>query len=389
MKNICIVTATRAEYGILKPIIKKISLCQEMNLELVVTGTHLSPEFGLTYTEILEDGFEISEKIENVLSSDTPSAISKSMGITLISFSDYLKRKNIDLIVLLGDRYEIFAVAIAAANEKIPIAHLHGGEITEGALDESYRHAISKLSTLHLTSTEEYKHRVMQLGESPYRVHNVGSLGVENVKNESLMTKEELETSLNIPITDRFAIVTFHPETLSNALTINQIEQLLEAIKNNNDFQYIFTKANSDSEGRLINMKIEEFVKDNDNCFLFSSLGMKRYLSLLQYATFVLGNSSSGIIEVPSFKIPTIDIGNRQKGRVSAKSVHHVNCVSKEIDSAIKYVQTQNFRLSKLNGDNPYEGVETSEKILKIFKSFLSEDRKGIKKTFYDWSFSE
>lgn len=380
MKRICVLTATRAEYGLLKRVICKLRQEDYFDVRVVVTGAHLSPEFGLTYKEIEEDGIAIDEKIEILLSSDSPAAVTKSMGLAMIGFADYLERLKPDLLLVLGDRYETLAVCCAAMNQRIPIAHLYGGETTEGAVDEAMRHAITKMSYLHFTSTESYRKRVIQMGEEPNRVFNVGSLGVENVLKEKLLTKLELEESLNWKLNMPYAVVTFHPVTLEEQTAEKQIIALLTAINRNPQYHYLFTKGNADCDGRIINQRIDEFVSQHNNCRVFVSLGMKRYLSAVKYASFVIGNSSSGIIEVPSFKIPTINIGDRQKSRIQADSIKNCAATSLEIDQCIKSIKTVKIRYLA----NPYEKKNVATFIVKTIKNILIEDKISIKKKFYD-----
>lgn len=383
-KIISILTATRAEYGLLKPIIYKLNNIEELDVRIVVTGAHLSPEFGLTYREIEQDGFRIDEKIEILLSSDTPSSISKSMGIAMISFADYFKSLNPDLLIVLGDRYETLAVAITAMNQRIPIAHLYGGETTEGAVDESIRHAITKLSYLHFTSTEDYRCRVIQLGEQPDRVFNVGAIGIENIFNEKLLNKDELEIAINFKLDRPYAIVTFHPVTLDEASTENQFQALLDVCENHKEINFIFTKANADSDGRIINQMIDLFVEKNDNAVAFFSLGMKRYISALKYCSLVIGNSSSGLIEAPSFGIPTINIGDRQKGRLQADSTINCKALKEDIEKAIGVALSNDFKIKASKVINPYGDGNTSEKIVNIITEFVLNDRIELKKQFFD-----
>ncbi len=311
-KKIIVVTATRAEYGLLKPIIKKLKQSEYFQVEPAATGMHLSSEFGSTYREIEEDGIQIDNNIEILLSSDTPVAMSKTMGLALISFSEYFDKSKPDAIMVLGDRYETLAVCCAAMNGRILIFHLHGGETTEGAIDEAIRHAITKMSFLHFTSTETYRKRVIQMGEDPDRVFNVEAVGVENVLHEELLSKNELEKLLQLNLSRSYAVVTFHPVTLEN----DSVEaQLLDE---HSEYLYICTKANADAGGRKINQMLDDYAAQRENIAVYESLGMKRYLSAVKYAAMVIGNSSSGIIEVPSFRIPTINIGDRQKGRIQA-----------------------------------------------------------------------
>ena len=317
MKKVCIVTGTRAEYGLLKPIISKVHNSKELNLQLVVTGMHLSTEFGLTYQEIEEDGYPITAKIEMLLSSDTAIGVTKSMGVALIGFADYFETHKPDIVIILGDRYEMLMAASAAMVARIPIAHIHGGELTEGLIDEAIRHSITKMSHLHFTATQEYRNRVIQMGEQPQNVYNVGALGVESIKSLPLMTKEALEGSLHFTFDKPTVMVTYHPVTLENMSSGQQFRNILDVVEKHIELKVIFTKANSDPFGRIINEMIDEFVGINrDRCAVFTSLGQLRYLSVLQFCVAVMGNSSSGIIEVPSFGIPTINIGDRQRGRV-------------------------------------------------------------------------
>lgn len=383
-KIISILTATRAEYGLLKPIISKLNTIKEFDVRIVATGAHLSPEFGLTYQEIEKDGFKIDEKIEILLSSDTPSSISKSMGLAMISFADYFEKLSPDLLVVLGDRYETLAVATTAMNQRIPIAHLYGGETTEGAIDESVRHAITKLSYLHFTSTDEYRNRVIQLGEHPGRVYNVGAIGIENILNENLLLKEELENDLEISLSKPYAVVTFHPVTLENNSSEKQIESLLEVCKEYKNLSFIFTKANADAEGRIINQYIDRYAQYNDNISAFTSLGMRRYLSTLKYCLMVIGNSSSGLLEAPSFGIPTINIGDRQKGRIQADSVINCEPIKGDITKSINLALSDEFVQKAKKTVNPYGNGDTSNKVVEVIKDYLLNDKIDLKKKFYD-----
>ncbi|GEN57111.1 UDP-N-acetyl glucosamine 2-epimerase [Halolactibacillus alkaliphilus] len=383
-KLISILTATRAEYGLLKPIILKLNKVKEFDVRVVATGAHLSPEFGLTYQEIERDGFAIDKKIDILLSSDTPSSISKSMGLAMISFADYFEKLNPDLLIVLGDRYETLAVATTAMNQRIPIAHLYGGETTEGAIDESIRHAITKLSYLHFTSTNEYRNRVIQLGENPERVYNVGAIGIENILNEKLLQKEELENELNISLSKPYAVVTFHPVTLEENSSEKQIESLLEVCKKYNNLDFIFTKANADAEGRIINQFIDRYAKDNDNIFAYASLGMKRYLSALKYCRMVIGNSSSGLVEAPSFSIPTVNIGDRQKGRMQASSVINCEPTQLSIHQALGLALSDKFAHETKKTVNPYGNGDTSNKVVEVIKDCVINNKIDLKKKFYD-----
>lgn len=384
MKKVCIVTGTRAEYGALKPIIQKVHQSDDLELQLVVTGMHLSPEFGLTYHEIEKDNYPIIGKIEMLLSSDTSVGITKSMGIALIGFADYFETYRPDIVVVSGDRYEMLMATSAAMIARIPIAHIHGGEKTEGAVDEAIRHSITKMSHLHFTSTEEYRNRVIQLGEQPETVYNVGALSIECIRKIKLMEKKELEKALDMCFTDHMIMITFHPVTLENLTSEKQFQNILDVIDRHPELSVIFTKANSDTDGRIINRMIDDYVAANyDRCRAYTSLGQLRYLSALQYCVAVMGNSSSGMIEVPSFGIPTINIGDRQKGRMCAESVISCGNSVQEIDSALGKAMSSEFRDGIADIRNPYEKEGTSDTIMKILKDALN---KGInlKKQFYD-----
>lgn len=383
-KIISILTATRAEYGLLKPIITKLNEIVDFDVRIVATGAHLSPEFGSTYQEIEKDGFKIDEKIEILLSSDTPASISKSMGLAMISFADYFAKLNPDLLIVLGDRYETLAVALTAMNQRIPIAHLYGGETTEGAIDESIRHAITKLSYLHFTSTEVYRSRVIQLGEHPDRVFNVGAIGIENILHEKLLSKEELAKELQMDLSRPYAVVTFHPVTLETMSSKMQIEALLDVCSEHKDMSFIFTKGNADAEGRLINQLIEKYAKENDNIIFFTSLGMVKYLSAVKYSSMVVGNSSSGIVEAPSFGIPTINIGDRQKGRLQATSIINCEPIKEKIKEAIDKALTDSFMKTARESVNPYGNGDTSNKIINTVKDFVFNEKIDLKKKFYD-----
>lgn len=389
MKKICIVTGTRAEYGLLKPIIDKIYRSDDTELQLVVTGMHLSGEFGLTYREIEEDGYPIKAKIEMLLSSDTAVGITKSMGIALLGFADYFDANRPDMVVILGDRYEMLTTAAAAMIAGIPIAHVHGGEKTEGAIDEAIRHSITKMSRLHFTTTEEYRRRVIQLGEQPGTVYNVGALGIENIKKVKLMDKRELEDSLGFQFTDHTIMLTYHPVTLETQTSEQQFRNVLDVIDKRKELSVIFTKANSDTDGRIINRMIDDFVAENsDRCIMFTSLGQLRYLSALQFCMAVVGNSSSGIIEAPSFHIPTVNIGIRQQGRVRADSVIDCGNKTQEIMEAIDKAEAMYGEGTLNTVVNPYEKENTSQVIYQKIVEYLKNSDTNIKK-FYDLDWDE
>lgn len=382
MKKICVVTGTRAEYGLLYWLLKEIESDKDLELQLIATGMHLSPEFGLTY-QTIEKEFKINKKIEMLLSSDTSVGISKSMGLAQISFAESYDELKPDVVVVLGDRYEIFSATSAAMIAKIPIAHLHGGEKTEGAFDESIRHSITKMSHLHFTATNEYKNRVIQLGEHPSRVFNVGGMGIENIKRLKLLSKDEFEKSIEFKLNSKNILVTFHPVTLENSTAKEQFQQLLDAIDELEDTNIIFTKANSDTDGRVINQMIDEYVtKNSHKSIVFTSLGQLRYLSALQYVDAVVGNSSSGLAEAPSFKIGTINIGDRQKGRIKASSVIDCEPNKDSILKSFEKLYSKEFPETLKTTINPYGDGCASKKIVEILKSV---DLKNIlKKSFYD-----
>jgi len=383
-KHICILTATRAEYGLLKPIIFKLKEIDRFEVEVVVTGAHLSPEFGLTYQEIENDGIAIGDRIEILLSSDTPSSISKSMGLALIGFADYFSRTKPDLLVVLGDRYETLAVCCAAMNQRIPIAHLYGGETTEGAVDEAIRHAITKMSYLHFTSTETYRNRVIQLGEDPGRVFNVGAIGIENIRKLNLLDRDSLSESLGFSLDKPFAVVTYHPVTLDQNTVQDQISALLTVCARHSELNYLFTKANADSQGRIINRTIDDFVNQHKNCVAYDSLGNLRYLSALKHCTLVMGNSSSGLIEAPSFGIPVINIGDRQKGRIQADSV--INCLPEadDIEKALCLAVSEKTQVRARQVRNPYEKDDVAASIIRQIALALDNQNINLKKKFHD-----
>lgn len=381
--KICIATGTRAEYGLLKPLIEKINVDSDSTLQLLVTGAHLSPEFGLTYKQIEADGFTIDAKVEMLLSSDTPEGVTKSMGLGMIGYADAFKKLNPDLLVILGDRYEMLAVASTALIYKIPIAHISGGDITEGAYDDAIRHSITKMSVLHFTSTEIYRNRVIQLGEQPDRVYNVGAIGLDNFKLLTLLSQSELETELNITFEKYNYLVGFHPETLSGQSAEEQFNELLQAIDSQEDSFFIFTKANADTDGRIINRMMEDYINTHpDKAVFFDSLGSLRYISVMKQVTAVVGNSSSGIVEAPSAPTATINIGDRQKGRIQAESIINCKAYKEDINMSFNKVKSIEFRNIVETVVNPYGDGTASGQIYEILKNIsLNELRQ---KKFYD-----
>lgn len=381
-RRICVITGSRAEYGLLYLLIKRIDKDKDLDLQLVVTGMHLSSNFGMTYKEI-ENDFKISKKIDINLSSDSTLGIINSISIALNSFLKTYNKIKPDIVVILGDRYEIFGAAIAATIARIPIAHIHGGERTEGAFDESMRHSITKMSHFHFAATNEYRNRIIQLGETPSKVFNVGGMGVEYIKKQKLLSKKAFEKSIKFELNKKNLLVTFHPVTLENKASKVQFQELLKAINELNDTNIIFTKTNSDTNGKIINKMIDEFVyRYPEKAKSFFSLGQLRYLSALKHVDACIGNSSSGLLEAPSFKIATINIGDRQKGRIKANSIIDCKPIKKDILSAINKVYSKNFQNLLSSTKNPYDGGESSQKIYKVLKS--SNLKNILKKKFYD-----
>jgi len=380
-RKICIVTGTRAEYGLLYRLMRNIAEDEQLQLQLVVTGMHLSPEFGLTYREIETDGFMIDAKVEMLLSSDTPVGIAKSMGMGIIGFADVLDRLQPDFIVVLGDRYEILAAAQAAMAARIPIAHIAGGDTTEGAFDEAIRHSITKMSHLHFVTNEISAKRVKQMGENPEHVFCVGSPSIDQIKSLKLFTKEELEKELNFTFRSRNILVTFHPATLDQQNPAEQFQEILDGLESfGEDLGIIFTKPNSDTYGRTLIQMIDEYVaKHPRHTCAYTNLGQKRYFSVIEQMDAVLGNSSSGIYEVPSFKKVTINVGERQKGRIQVASI--INCLpeKKAVIDAIKH----SFTIDCSDVVNPYGDGTSSKKILSILKSDFNRNEL-IKKHFFE-----
>lgn len=382
-KKITIVSTTRAEYGILKPLIIKLRNIVNWETQLILTGSHLVPELGSTYLEAEEDQIGIYRKIPINTKGNTDYDASLIMANALIEFGRYFQEEKPDFLFVLGDRTELLAICAAAVNAHIPIAHIHGGELTQGAIDDSIRHAVTKMSYLHFASTEEYRRRIIQMGEEPERVFNVGALGVENILKERLLSREELGKSIDFPTEKDYVIVTFHPVTLEPGTVEEQIQELFLAMRKRNDLFYLITKANADAGGQVINKYMEWETAKYPNMKLMSSLGMKRYLSGVKYARFVLGNSSSGIIEAPSLGIPTVNIGDRQKGRIMADSI--ISC-EPEHQSILNAIE-QAMHMEPGEYHSPYGNGNTSEQIVKILKKFLKKKKIDLKKQFYDISY--
>ncbi len=385
MRKIAIVTGTRAEYGLLYWIIKGVNDVPELQLQLIVTGMHLSHEFGMTVREIEKDGFSIAERVDMLLSSDSEPAIATSMGVGIIGFAKAYERLKPNLLVVLGDRFEIFSAVTAALPFRFPIAHIHGGESSEGAIDESIRHAITKMSHIHFTSTETYRNRVIQMGEPPDRVFCYGAPGIDNINRLKLIKKKQLLVELDIPEDKRLGIVTYHPVTLEKGLSESHIFELLKALKIFTDIYWIFTFPNADNEGRIIIERIKNFVGETENRGkVFKSLGQLRYLSLLKHSDLMVGNSSSGLIEAPSFKLPVVNIGNRQKGRVRGRNIIDVQkCEREFIIKAISKALSEEFKDSLENMKNPYGDGNVSDKIVEVLKTHPLSDI--LQKTFFDY----
>lgn len=374
-RKICIVTGSRSEYGLLYWLMRDIEHDPELCLQTIVTGMHLSPEFGLTWQHIQQDGFQIQQKVEMLLSSDTPIGNAKSLGLGVIGFTDALTQLEPDILVVLGDRFEIMAASQAAMMLRIPIAHIHGGEITEGAIDDAIRHAITKMAHLHFTATETYRKTVIQMGEAPERVFNVGAPGLDHLYRSTLLDKHQLEKDLKFTFGKRNALVTFHPATLSSTTSTEQFQQLLQALDQFSDLHIIFTYPNADADHQSIILMIKQYQQRFPRrVTAFTSLGSLRYLSLLKQVDALIGNSSSGLIEAPSFQVGTINIGNRQKGRLSAESVIHCQSDSRSIIEALELVLSKSFR-QKLSGiENPYGKGQTSSSIKAILKTVTLEN---------------
>ena len=382
-KKICIVSGSRAEFGLLRFVIEGVKNSSLLDLQLIVTGMHLSTEYGLTYKEIEKCGFKIDKKIETVLASDTPSSITKSTGLGLIGCAQSFEELNPDCVVILGDRYEVFACALAALFFKIPIVHIHGGELTRGSFDDSIRHSITKMSWFHFVASEEYKNRVIQLGENPKNIRNVGGLGVDSIKRLKLLKKNELKLKKAINFGERNLLITFHPSTLEIKSSKKQIENLISSLNEIKNCYFIFTMPNADTDSKIIKNVIKEFVNKNKNrAISFTSLGQRKYLSVLQFVDAVVGNSSSGLLEAPSFKIGTINIGKRQDGRMKSKSIIDCDPTKRSISSALKKLFSKDFKETLKSVENPYGDGNASSNII----DFLEEVKlpNSIDKKFFD-----
>jgi GDP/UDP-N,N'-diacetylbacillosamine 2-epimerase (hydrolysing) len=381
-RKICVVTGSRAEYGLLRWVMQDIRDTAGLELQVVATGMHLSPEFGLTYLEIEGDGFRVDRKVESLLSSDTSVGIAKSMGLGLVGFGDALQDLRPDLMVVLGDRFEIFSAVAAALVARVPVAHLHGGETTEGAFDESIRHSITKMSHLHFVAAQEYRKRVIQLGEDPQRVFMVGGLGVDCIKRVKLLARHEIEAELGTPFGDKSLLITFHPVTLEHASAAGQMQELLAALHPLADTRLIFTLPNADTDGRILRDMVAGFVADHRNASVQVSLGQLRYLSCMRQVNGVVGNSSSGLIEAPSFGIGTVNIGDRQRGRLRASSVIDCPPDRAAIGKAIGQLFSPDFRGIAAAAINPYGDGGASARIVQVLSNHALTGL--VKKSFHD-----
>jgi GDP/UDP-N,N'-diacetylbacillosamine 2-epimerase (hydrolysing) len=382
MRKICIITGTRAEYGLLRWVMQGIKDDPELTLQIIATGMHLSPEFGLTYQAIEQDGFQIDRKVEMLTSSDTTVGIAKSMGLGLIGFADALHELQPDLIVVLGDRFEIFAAVSAALVARIPVAHLHGGEITEGAFDDALRHSITKMSHLHFVAAEAYRQRVIQLGEQPDRVFLVGGFGIDNIKRLQLLDRAALEASLDFKLGPKNLLITFHPVTLETATAASQMEELLAALADLKDTQLIITLPNADTDGRALIKMVEQFAVQHPNARAYTSMGQLRYLSCIAEVDGVVGNSSSGLAEVPSFKKGTINIGDRQRGRLQAMSIINCEPSRESIAVALEQLYSTDFQARLCQVINPYGEGGASAQVVSTLKHYSIAGI--VKKTFHD-----
>jgi GDP/UDP-N,N'-diacetylbacillosamine 2-epimerase (hydrolysing) len=374
-RKVCVITGSRADYGLLRWVMKAIMGEPTLTLQVIATGMHPYPEFGSTYQEIESDGIVIDRTLEILFRSNTQVEISKSMGIGMAGIADALDDLRPDLVVVLGDRFEIFAAVAAALVARIPIAHIHGGELTEGSFDDALRHSITKMSHLHFVSAEEYRNRVLQLGESPDRVLNVGGLGVENIRKSNLLSKRALEESMEFRFRGLNLLVSFHPVTLESDSGLNQAYELLDALEHYPKTGLLFTLSNADTGGEKINELIKNFVETHENAIAFASLGSTRFLSCMKYVDGIVGNSSSGILEAPTFQIGTIDIGNRQLGRIKAKSVISCEPKSTEIQAAIKKMYSTNFIRMLKSAESPFGNGGASRKIV---DAIVSTDFEGL-----------
>lgn len=381
-RRICVVTGSRAEYGLLSGVMRGLQQEEDLELQVLVTGMHLSPEFGMTWQIIEKDGFPIDAKVEMLLSSDSPVGIAKSVGLGTMGCAEAFERLRPDLLVVLGDRFEILAAAQAALVARIPIAHIAGGDTTEGAFDEAIRHSVTKMSHLHLVTNEDAARRVRQLGEDPARVHVVGSPGIDNIRSMTRLSRNELASDLGFTFREKNLLVTFHPVTLERFSAMQQFQELLDALESmGEEVGVIFTKPNADTDGRVIIRMTDDYVAFHPNARAYTSLGQLRYLSLMAQVDVVVGNSSSGLYEAPSLGKPTVNIGDRQKGRLQATSVLNCNASADEIVAAIREAFTRDCSATV----NPYGDGYSSERIVKLIKE-MNDPQALLKKHFHEVS---
>lgn len=381
-KDICFFTGARAEYGLLAPLMAAVRDAADLRLRLLVSGMHLAPDFGLTWRQIEADGFAIDERVEMLLASDTPLGMAKSAGLGLMGLAEALDRLRPACLVVLGDRFETFAAAAAAYMLGIPLAHLHGGEVTAGALDEGFRHAISKMSSVHLVATQEYRRRVIQLGEQPDTVHVVGALGIVNIRGLPLLSRQEIEAELGMALGPGSVLVTFHPATLGEGSARDEARELLAALEHFSGLRVVFTRANADSAGRGINSLVDAWAAARpERVRVYDALGRLRYLSTLRQVDAVIGNSSSGLIEAPSLGVPTVNIGDRQQGRTRAAGVIDCPARGAAIIAACAQAFSPAFRRLAAAASNPYEQPDTLTRIMQILRR---ADTFSRKKLFFD-----
>jgi GDP/UDP-N,N'-diacetylbacillosamine 2-epimerase (hydrolysing) len=381
-KKICVVTGSRAEYGILKNLIFEIKKSKKLKLQLLVTGMHLTAQHGLTYKEIIKDGLKITKKLKISSNSDTSLAISNAISNGIKKFSKTFHSIKPDLVLILGDRFEVFSAAIAAMSERLPIGHIHGGETTEGAIDEAMRHSITKMAHLHFVAAQKYKERVLQLGESSKRIYLVGGMGVDTIKKTKFLKKELLEKKINFTFKKKNIFVNYYPVTLEKNTSKNQIKEIIKALRMFKNEGIIFSMPNADHNSKVIYREISNFVKKNKNVKAFKSLGSLKYLSCLKLVDVILGNSSSGLLEAPTLKIPTLNIGDRQKGRLKAKSVIDCPPKSKKIVYYLNKILSSYKKNKYQNFKSPYGAPGASKKIVSILEKI--DYKKLLKKTFND-----
>ena len=384
MRNICVITGTRAEYGLLSGLMRLIDQSPLTRLQIITTNMHLSAQYGNTYQEIEKDGFHIDERVPILVESETgENATVNAMARAMKGYGEAFDRLHPDLILILGDRYEMLAAASTALIKRIPVAHISGGALSYGACDDAIRHSITKMSHLHFTEAEEYRKRVIQLGERPERAFHVGALGVENIKRVPLMRKEDVERDLQFEVGDNTLLITYHPVTLSDSNPLDDIQALFYALDEHPELRVIFTMPNSDNGGQVIAEAIEQYALQNsDRVRAYKSLGMRRYLSVMKYCAAVVGNSSSGIVEAPSFHIPTLNIGSRQDGRLAAKSVYNCETSKEAISAGLTHILSQEFRTQAAKAMNPYEKEGTAQAIFDAISCYPLEGI--IKKEFYN-----